>query len=287
MSLKNHFECFYKHSRNYNDIEYRVSEIDRLNRTQVILDRVIGSNDLILDIGCGTANFTIRQVGKCKKIIGIDFSEYVINSNNERYKDFKDNIEFNWGKLPKLEYESNKFNVILALEVLYYLERNDQVKAIGEIYRCLKNGGHLIISTVVDKKLRHSFTIEEIRNLLEPNFDIILIDYTYRTLFRRLEQSLDIFDKLCNASINPSFRHDILEKVDDVVLKKILAFIILSKKLSHVYYFLLKWSHLLKPKISYSWKFMIFCDKLTKSLLGEKGITRAIILAKGKQVIIC
>ncbi len=282
MLLKNHFECFYRYSRNYNDIEHRVSEIDRLNRTQAILNKVINNNSLVLDIGCGTANFTIRLVDICKKIVAMDFSEYVINSNRERYKNFKDKIEFNWGRLPELEYESDQFNIILALEVLYYLEQNEQVKAIREIYRCLKNGGHLVISTVVDKKLRHSFTIDEIRNLLEPNFDIVLIEYIYRFLFRGLEQFLDMFDKLYNASMSQSFRHDILEKVDDVALKKILAFVTLSKKLGHIYCVLFKLSRLLKNKISYSWRFMNFCDKLTKIFLGEKGITRAIILAKSK-----
>jgi ubiquinone/menaquinone biosynthesis C-methylase UbiE len=106
----------------------------------------------ILDIGCALGDFTcqIRQLNPRNSVIGIDVAENAIRKARHLHQD----ILFQVGSLPSLHLESERFDLVTALEVIYYLGSVDRERAVKEVYRILKPGGYFLFSSVLDNGLR-------------------------------------------------------------------------------------------------------------------------------------
>jgi arsenite methyltransferase len=111
----------------------------------------IKKGDTVLDLGCGAGNdcFIARSVaGETGKIIGIDFTEAMINKakTNAEKLGFK-NMEFILGEIENMPVPTDTVDVVVSNCVLNLVP--DKKKAFSEIHRVLKPGGHFSISDMV------------------------------------------------------------------------------------------------------------------------------------------
>jgi ubiquinone/menaquinone biosynthesis C-methylase UbiE len=113
----------------------------------------IKAGDTVIDLGSGAGNdcFVARAlVGETGKVIGIDFTQAMIDKARENVKKLGyNNVEFRYGDIEKLPVTANKADVVISNCVLNLVP--DKVKAFSEIHRVLKEGGHLSVSDVVLK----------------------------------------------------------------------------------------------------------------------------------------
>jgi ubiquinone/menaquinone biosynthesis C-methylase UbiE len=113
----------------------------------------IKKGDVVVDLGSGAGNdvFVARaSVGEEGKVIGIDFTEQMIDKANlNKEKLGYENAEFKLGEIENIPLEENSVNVVLSNCVLNLVP--DKNKAFSEIYRILKKGGHFCISDIVTK----------------------------------------------------------------------------------------------------------------------------------------
>jgi 2-polyprenyl-3-methyl-5-hydroxy-6-metoxy-1,4-benzoquinol methylase len=103
-------------------------------------------NALILDVGCGSCDKSIRLVKRGFLVIGIDISESVleIGKKNIESEGMSAKITLKCENIRELSFENQHFDYILCWGVLMHIP--DLEKAISELSRVLKPGGFLIIS---------------------------------------------------------------------------------------------------------------------------------------------
>ena len=112
---------------------------------------LIKKGDTGVDLGSGAGNdcFVARAlVGETGKVIGVDFTETMIEKARENAEKLGfNNVEFRYGDIEKMPLTANKADVVISNCVLNLVP--DKNRAFSEIYRILKVGGHFSISDVV------------------------------------------------------------------------------------------------------------------------------------------
>ena len=109
------------------------------------------AGDIVIDLGSGAGNdaFIARRiVGEQGKVLGIDFTEAMINRariNAEKLQYV--NVEFRLGDIDDMPVTANYADVIVSNCVLNLVP--NKYKVISEIYRVLKPGAHFSISDIV------------------------------------------------------------------------------------------------------------------------------------------
>lgn len=111
----------------------------------------IKEGDTVIDLGSGAGNdcFVARHAtGTTGKVIGVDFTEAMINKARENAEKMHlNNVEFRLGDIENLPINDTIADVIVSNCVMNLVP--DKQKAFSEVYRVLKNGGHFSISDIV------------------------------------------------------------------------------------------------------------------------------------------
>jgi SAM-dependent methyltransferase len=111
----------------------------------------INEGDTVIDLGSGAGNDAFiarRYVGEKGKVIGIDFSEAMIEKARTNVDKLGfNNIEFRQGDIEKMPVAANKADVVLSNCVLNLVPNKKAVFA--EIFRVLKQKGRFSISDIV------------------------------------------------------------------------------------------------------------------------------------------
>jgi demethylmenaquinone methyltransferase/2-methoxy-6-polyprenyl-1,4-benzoquinol methylase len=121
--------------------------IDRLWRRRAIKICNIKEEQKVLDLCCGTGqmiNYECKAVGKNTKVVGVDFSQEMLNVGAERLnhsvKDYK--FKLIKSSILELPFEDNTFDCITIAFGLRNIRDKD--KALSEMYRVLKPSGKLV-----------------------------------------------------------------------------------------------------------------------------------------------
>ena len=109
----------------------------------------IKKSDNVLDAGCGNGYTTAIAAKKAKSILGIDFSQEMINQSNQIKSSLKKklkNIDFCQMDILNLQFKKNSFDVAISERCLINVQSwQNQKKALLQLKKVLKPKGRLLM----------------------------------------------------------------------------------------------------------------------------------------------
>ncbi|SHK25318.1 class I SAM-dependent methyltransferase [Paramaledivibacter caminithermalis] len=100
----------------------------------------------ILDIGCGTGNFSIKLAQKGCKVVGIDISQEMLKKARQKAKKKDLDIEFYEMDVYDLDFQDETFDAIFSMAAFEFIK--EPLKALDEIFRVAKDNAQVLIGTI-------------------------------------------------------------------------------------------------------------------------------------------
>ena len=100
------------------------------------------SDAKVLDVGCakGFMLYDFKKLMPNLKISGIDISSYAIDNAKEEVKSY-----LRVGNATSLPFEDKSFDLVISINTIHNLERNDCLKAIKEIQRVSRKNSFITV----------------------------------------------------------------------------------------------------------------------------------------------
>lgn len=175
-------------------------DIHMINLEKELISKYVKSGQTILDVGCGNGFSTFELLKKNPKfVIGIDFTETMINEAKKKKEDLKaDKISFEIGDIRKLKFKNDSFDIVYTIRVLINLPNwEEQKQGIKECIRVAKKGGKIIFSEAFWEPLTllNSFRLMKgLAPLVEHDFNRYLKKERLNTFLKSLNLEFEIID---------------------------------------------------------------------------------------------
>lgn len=110
----------------------------------------IQPDDEILEIGCGTGEFSIELSKHCKQVTALDISQRMLDFAEKKVKSRqRENIRFSKAGFLTFDSGETKYDAVVTQLVLHHLPDFWKLIALKNIHSMLKEGGKFFLKDVV------------------------------------------------------------------------------------------------------------------------------------------
>lgn len=107
----------------------------------------IERNDTVLECACGTGAITRKIAPECRQLVATDLSVKMLRQTARKCRKYS-NVKIRYADITKLKYRDNRFDKVIAGNVIHLLE--DPYAALRELERVCRPGGKIIIPTYIN-----------------------------------------------------------------------------------------------------------------------------------------
>ncbi len=124
----------------------------------------VGSNDVVMDFGCGPGFFTVEAAKKAKRLIAVDISPEMLSKAQKKVeKAGIKNVEFLQNDGTKIQAQDGSVDLIFLVTVFHEVGESNRVLA--EFRRILKPAGRLVIVEIVKKGIIPGAPVQNAKTL--------------------------------------------------------------------------------------------------------------------------
>ncbi|MGK9475594.1 class I SAM-dependent methyltransferase [Melioribacter sp. OK-6-Me] len=120
--------------------------VDRLERRAIFSLLNATKGESIIDVGCGTGNYSLELAALGCNVTGVDNSKKMIDIAIEkaRYRNLK--VNFLFADVTKLPFEDDLFDAAVCVAAVEFFD--NWQKGVNEIFRVVKPGGKIVIGFI-------------------------------------------------------------------------------------------------------------------------------------------
>ncbi|MGI6486052.1 MAG: class I SAM-dependent methyltransferase [Tepidanaerobacteraceae bacterium] len=100
----------------------------------------------VLDVGCGTGNFSLKLARMGLKVTGIDISDNMLKVAENKARAEGLIIDFINMDAHDMKFEDNSFDAVISMAVIEFICEPE--KTLKEMFRVVKKGGEILIGTI-------------------------------------------------------------------------------------------------------------------------------------------
>jgi len=100
----------------------------------------------ILDVGCGTGNYSIKLSQLGCSVVGVDISENMLQIAKKKSAALNFDIKFLHGNSEELPFDDESFDAVISITAIEFFMNPG--KSIKEMLRVIKKEGSLVIGTI-------------------------------------------------------------------------------------------------------------------------------------------
>ncbi len=132
-----------------NNLDYSLKSVGDMalkRRARKIIEGLdLNDGDKILEVGCGNGYYLslLNRLGKNPKLVGVDIDRSALEDAEKRIADKSIKLIFSFAE--KLPFKNSSFDKIVMSEVIEHVA--DEKPVLREVYRVLKQGGILTLTT--------------------------------------------------------------------------------------------------------------------------------------------
>lgn len=142
---KNVFNQFYEDYDSWYDTQAGAF-VDQVETTCAFDLLQPASNDRVLDIGCGTGNFSLKLARMNCQVSGVDIAEKMLMQAQEKAQKEQLEIDFYHLDAKKLPFLDASFDKVISMAAFEFIEKPKIV--FDEMMRVLRPGGTMVIGTI-------------------------------------------------------------------------------------------------------------------------------------------
>lgn len=140
----------------------------------------------LVDIGCACGDFTAAVANKFSVAgIGLDFVRDGLLIGRERYP----SLRFVTAKLPEIPLRDSTADMVMVMEVLYYLSEAELVESVCNIRRVVEVGGTVVVSITLGDGPRE-LNEEKVSSLFRDGFLLRGLVYEHSLLQQRFHTAI-------------------------------------------------------------------------------------------------
>lgn len=126
------------------------------------------SDDSLLDVACGSGEFTLFAASRIRRAVGIDISERMIDLAQKNTSENRlTNVTFLCHDVSDIPCNDNSFSIVVCKSAFHHIHNYDEILA--EMIRCCKNSGRISIQDIVAYENDH---VNDFFEQLERHIDI-------------------------------------------------------------------------------------------------------------------
>jgi len=136
------------------DYQYRaihegifIQRVWHLNKIYLVDEKFdVKSNDIVLEVGCGSGNLLSKMAKRALLVTGVDISQASIDFAKQQCLG-SDNVNFQVGSISEMELPDSYYSKVVCQEVIEHLFEGQIDQLMSKSYKALKPGGQFLITT--------------------------------------------------------------------------------------------------------------------------------------------
>ena len=131
------------------DLWYTTSKgriVDRIERENLYAYLKPQKGLKLLDVGCGTGQYSLDLARKGLDVVGVDISQAMLGQAREKAKTSGFKVQFIEADAEQLRFEGEIFDLVLSVTAFEFV--SNLLAVLHESFRVLKSGGRLVVGMI-------------------------------------------------------------------------------------------------------------------------------------------